>query len=181
MRRIVAGLFMSLDGVVESPEKWQMPYFNEEVGAALAAQMAQSDALLLGRRTYEEFAAFWPGQGSAGPGAFMNNVQKMVVSSTLGTPEWQNSTVIEGDLREELTALRNQTGNNILVSGSITLVSSLLRHELVDELGLMVCPLVIGNGRRLLEDPAGPIPLTLTGSEAFSNGVLSLTYRPPVG
>ncbi len=172
---------MSLDGVVESPETWQMPYFNDEMGAEIGAQMADSDALLLGRRTYEEFAAFWPGQEGAGPGAFMNNVQKLVVSSTLGTPEWQNSTVIEGDLVDELTKLKRRSGGTILVSGSLTLVSSLLRHALLDELGLMVCPIVVGRGRRLFEDTGGPIPVTLSGSKTLSNGVLNLAYRPAGG
>ncbi|HEX2046342.1 MAG TPA: dihydrofolate reductase family protein [Acidimicrobiales bacterium] len=181
MRRIVAGLFMSLDGVVESPEKWQGPYFNDEMGAELGAQMAQSDALLMGRRTYEEFAAFWPSQGSAGPAGFMNNVRKLVVSTTLRTPGWQNSKVIGGDLSEELTTLKRRTGGNILVSGSITLVSSLLRHGLLDELGVMVCPVVIGTGRHLFEDSAGPIPLALAASNTLDNGVLHLTYRPAAG
>ncbi len=181
MRRIVAGLFTSLDGVVESPERWQTPYFNEEMGAEIGAQMAQSDTMLLGRRTYEEFAAFWPGQGAAGPGAFMNNVQKVVVSTTLGTPEWQNSTVIRGDIAQELTNLKRQPGNDILVSGSITLVSSLVRHRLLDELGLMVCPVLVGHGRRVFDDTGDPIPLTLTGSKALSTGVVHLTYRPEHG
>jgi dihydrofolate reductase len=101
MRRIVAGLFMSLDGVVESPEKWQSPYFDEEMGAEIGAQMAAADTLLLGRRTYEEFAAFWPQQrGDAGPADFMNNTPKVVVSTTLDTVEWEGSRLLRGDVVE---------------------------------------------------------------------------------
>jgi dihydrofolate reductase len=95
MRKIVAGLFMSVDGVVESPEQWQVPYFNEEMGQALGAQMAESDTLLLGRRTYQEFAAFWPNQPSDAPFAdYMNSTPKLVVSTTLDTVEWENATLL---------------------------------------------------------------------------------------
>ena len=104
MRKIVAGLFMTLDGVVESPEKWQLPYFNDEMGAALESGMAASDAILLGRRTYQEFAGYWPDQGSDVPFAdHINNTPKLVVSTTLDTVEWRNSTLIKGDVAQELT------------------------------------------------------------------------------
>ena len=178
MRKIVAGLFTSLDGVVESPETWQTPYFNEEMTAEIGRQMAQADTLLLGRRTYQEFAAFWPQQGTAGPGGFMNTVPKLVVSETLGELEWQNSSLVEGGVVEELTRLKQQPGKNILVSGSITLVGSLLRHRLLDELGLMVCPVLVGSGRRLFEDGGQHLPLTLVESATFRNGVLATLYRP---
>ncbi len=178
MRSVVAGLFVSLDGVVESPEKWQMPYFNEEMGAEIGAQMAQADALLLGRRTYEEFAAFWPQQGDVGPGAFMNSVPKFVVSTTLDAVEWQNSSLLEGDVAEEVARLKQEPGKNILISGSATLVGSLLQHGLLDELGLMVCPVLVGRGKRLFEDDGGGVPMTLVSTKTLTNGVLNLTYRP---
>ena len=178
MRSVVAGLFVSLDGVVESPEKWQMPYFNEEMGAEIGAQMAQADALLLGRRTYEEFAAFWPQQGNDGTGAFMNSVPKFVVSTTLDAVEWQNSALLEGDVAEEVARLKQEPGKNILIPGSATLVGSLLRHGLLDELGLMVCPVLVGRGKRLFEDGGGGVPMTLVSTKTLTNGVLNLTYRP---
>ena len=178
MRKIVAGLFVSLDGVVESPEKWQSPYFNEEMGAEIGSQMAASDTLLLGRRTYEEFAAFWPQQGDAGPAGFMNNMPKLVVSATLRAVEWQNSSLISGDVADHLAKLKSQPGKNILVAGSPTLVGWLLRWNLLDELGLMVCPVLVGRGARLFDDDGDQVPLSLVGSKTLSTGVLNLTYRP---
>ena len=178
MRKIVAGLFVSLDGVVESPERWQSPYFNEEMGAEIGSQMASSDTLLLGRRTYQEFAAFWPQQGDAGPAGFMNNTPKFVVSSTVRAVEWQNSSLIGGDVAGQLAELKAQPGKNVLVAGSPLLVGWLLRQNLLDELGLMICPVLVGTGVRLFHDDGGQVPLNLVRSKTFSTGVLSLTYRP---
>ena len=179
MRKIVAGLFMSLDGVVESPEQWQLPYFNDEVGQAIGAQMAESDTMLLGRRTYQEFAAFWPNQPGDAPFAgYMNATPKLVVSTTLDTVEWENSALLKGDLAEELATLKRRSGKNLNVTGSGTLVRSLLRDNLLDELQLMVCPVVVGRGRHLFEDGGESKALTLVHSGTFSTGVLSLTYRP---
>jgi dihydrofolate reductase len=181
MRKIVAGLFVSLDGVVESPEQWQFPYFNDEMGQALGSSMAASDTLLLGRRTYQEFAAFWPGKGTDDPvGAYMNNTPKLVASTTLDTVEWHNSTLLGGDLAEELGKLKQQPGKNINVSGSGTLVRSLLRQSLLDELGLLVCPIVVGRGMRLFDDWSEQLQLKLQDAKAFGTGVLSLTYTPAV-
>ncbi|MCF6472689.1 dihydrofolate reductase [Nonomuraea sp. MG754425] len=177
MRRIVAGLFVSLDGVVEAPETWHFPYLNDEMDQAVTAQMAASDALLLGRRTYEIFAAHWPHQDAADPlAATLNAVPKYVLSTTLTAPTWQHTTVLAGDPRQELTRLKQQPGKDIGVSGSPSLVSWLLREGLLDELNLLVDPVMLGSGRRLFEDDAGPIPMTLTDSATFSTGVLNLTY-----
>ena len=177
MRKIVAGLFISVDGVVESPEKWQFPYFNDEMGEAVASAMAQGDTMLLGRRTYQEFAGFWP--DSDDPFAEqMNTTPKLVVSTTLDRVEWQNSTLIRGNLAKELTKLKQQPGKNINITGSATLVWSLLRDGLLDELGLLVCPIVVGSGRRLFKDGRDQVPLQLVDSKTFSTGVLSLTYAP---
>ncbi len=179
MRRIVAGLFMSLDGVVESPEKWQSPYFNEEMGAEIGAQMAASDTLLLGRRTYEEFAAFWPRQeGDGGPAGFMNNTPKVLVSTTLDAVEWQNSTLARGDLVHAVSKLKAQPGKDVLVTGSVTLVRSLLLSGLLDELGVVLCPIVVGSGTHLFEDGPHPVPMRLVASRPFASGVVNLTYRP---
>jgi len=179
MRKIVAGLFISLDGVVEAPETWHFPYFNDEMGAAVAAQMAAADTMLLGRRTYEGFAAFWPNQGSDVPAADqMNATPKLVASTTLTSVDWQNSTLIKGDVAEELTRLKQGPGKDIAVTGSSTLVRSLLRDGVLDELRLLVHPIVVGQGARLFPDGTSRHPLRLVDATTFTTGVLYLTYRP---
>jgi len=177
MRKIAAGLFISLDGVVESPETWTGPYFNDQLGQAVGALMAANDAMLLGRMTYEGFAASFGGQ-SGGMADQMNNTPKFVVSSTLTSADWQNSTLINGDVAEQIRQLKQQPGRNIGMSGSSTLVSWLLRQGLLDELHLLVFPVVIGRGKRLFSEPDGQVPLTLAGSESFSTGVVHLSYEP---
>jgi dihydrofolate reductase len=180
MRKVTAGLFVSLDGVTESPEKWQLPYFNDEMGEAIGAAMAAADAMLLGRVTYQEFASYWPGVRSEDqPFAdYMNNTPKYVVSTTLDTVEWSNSTLIKGNLAEEITKLKQQPGKNIGITGSTTLVQSLLQDDLLDELGLMIHPVVVGSGKRLFEEGGELKALKLIDSKTFSTGVVSLTYQP---
>ena len=179
MRKIVAGLFISLDGVVEAPENWQMPYFNDEMGEVVGSNMAAADTMLLGRRTYQEFADFWPNQSSDEQFADqINSIPKLVASTTLDRVDWQNSILIRGNVAEELAKLKEQPGKNINVTGSVTLVRSLLRDDLLDELGLLVHPIVVGAGKRLFEAGSGQIPLTLVDSKTFSTGVVSLTYQP---
>jgi dihydrofolate reductase len=182
MRKVTAGLFVSLDGVTESPEKWHFPYFNDEMGEAIGAAMATADAMLLGRVTYQEFASYWPGVSSEDqPFAdHMNNTPKYVVSTTLEEPlEWQNSTLIKGNVAEEISKLKLQPGKNIAITGSATLVQSLVQDDLLDELGLMVHPVVLGSGKRLFEQGGGdPKALTLVDSKTFSTGVVYLTYQP---
>src|SRR4051794_37710841 len=126
MRKIVAALFVSVDGVVESANEFTAGYMDHEVGEELGAQMAERDTMLLGRRTYDEFAAVWPARGSDNPiGAEMNNTPKLVVSSTLeSVNQWQNSTLIRGNPVEELNQLKEQPGKNILIVGSATLARS---------------------------------------------------------
>jgi dihydrofolate reductase len=179
MRKIVAAEHLTLDGVVQSPEKWSFQYFNDELIGAIGASMASADTMLLGRRTYQEFAAVWPDRGTDEPvAAVMNNTPKLVVSTTLDTVEWQNSTLITGNLVEELTRLKRQPGKNISVVGSPTLVRSLLREGLLDELQLLVYPIVVGTGERLFPDKGEPVPLRLVDATTFGTGVLSLTYAP---
>jgi dihydrofolate reductase len=178
MRKVVAGLFISLDGVVESPANWAYEYFNDDVWNAIGAGIAQADAVLLGRRTYLEFAELWPSQGSEVPMAdFLNNMPKYVVSSTLDTLDWAGSSLLRGDLAEELATLKEQPGSNIQVPGSPTLVRSLLRDGLLDELSLMIAPIVVGAGMRLLAE-MDRVPLKLLQSSALSTGVLAVTYEP---
>jgi len=183
MRKVIASEIVSLDGVVESPEKWHFPYFNDEMAEAIGEAMAASDAMLLGRVTYEEFAAFWPSQEASEDDQqttdYMNNTPKFVVSKTLEEPlEWNNSTLIEGDVAEEISKLKQQPGKDISISGSPTLVRSLLEEDLLDELRLMLHPIVVGSGKRLFEEGSDRKALQLLDSKTFSTGVLYLTYQP---
>ncbi len=180
MRKVVAGLFISLDGVVESPEKWHFPYLNDEMMEVVGSGMAASDAILLGRVTYQEFAAYWPAVSAEDEpmAAYMNNTPKYVVSTTLDKAEWNNSTLITGDIAEGITRLKQQPGKNISIIGSATLVQSLLQADLLDEVGLLVHPVVVGSGKRLFKDGGDLKRLNLIDSKTFSTGVLSLTYQP---
>jgi len=179
MRKIVAGLFISLDGVTEAPENWQLAYINDEMLEAVGSAMAESDTMLLGRRTYEEFAGYWPDQGSEVEFAdHMNNTPKLVVSTTLDTVEWRNASLLAGNVAEELTSLKQQPGKDISITGSATLVRSLLRERVLDELRLLVHPIVVGRGGRLFPDGEPQTPLELVDSKTFSTGVVYLTYRP---
>jgi dihydrofolate reductase len=179
MRKIVAQLFVSLDGVVESPEIWHLQYWNDELRAAVASQLEVADILLLGRRTYEVFAASWPQRSSDTLFADrINSMPKLVVSSTLTELHWRNSTLLRGDVAEELTRLKATPGNHVTVSGSPTLVLWLLRTGLLDELQLLVHPVVVGGGARLFPDAGDPHNLALAQATCFETGVLDLTYRP---
>ena len=179
MRKIVAGLFISLDMVYESPDTWHFPYFNDEMGQVVFGKMADNDTMLLGRQTYQEFASYWPRQSSDVPPAdYMNNTPKVVVSNSLtSVDEWQNSTLLSGNLPEGLRKLKDQPGKNIGITGSGTLVRSLLEQGLLDELTLLVHPIVVGRGKRLWDGEHAQVPLTLVSSKTLSTGVLSLTYR----
>ena len=176
MRKIVAGLHMSLDGVIESPEKWSFDYYCDEVGQSIKARRDATETLLLGRTMYQEFAAFWPGQ-SGEVADFMNNTPKLVASTTLTSVDWSGATLIEGDVVTALTALKEKPGGAITITGSATLIRSLLRAGLLDELHLMVCPIVLGTGKRLFDETNGRVPLQLAGSESFPTGVVHLTYE----
>jgi dihydrofolate reductase len=179
MRKITAGLFMSLDGVVESPGEWGFRYANDAMWAGIVAAVAQADAVLLGRRTYENFARFWPTQDSDVPMSdFLNNTPKHVVASTRQALEWGPATLVVGDLADALNALKQQPGRNIQVPGSPTLVRSLLRDGLLDELSLNVCPIVVGSGMRLFEGMKAELRLELVDSTSFATGVVGVTYRP---
>jgi dihydrofolate reductase len=177
MRSVHARLFITLDGVIEAPEKWVKA--DDDMFAAMEAEYAQSDALLLGRRTYETFAASWPQRGSEVPNAnWMNNTRKYVASTTLESPQWNNSVVIEGDVAEAVTRLKQEDGKDIIVNGSGVLVRMLIRNHLLDELRLFVHPVVVGSGVRLFDDGSDPVELALADSHAYANGVIALTYRP---
>ena len=181
MRKVVASELVSLDGVMGSPQEWAFSYSDDEMEQANASGMAASDALLLGRATYQEFASYWPYQNSADQPYtdYLNNTPKFVVSTTLEEPlEWQNSTLIKGNLAEEITELKRLPGKDITIIGSAALVQSLLADGLLDELRLMVHPLVLGGGKRIFEDGGDQEALELLDSKTFDTGVLYLTYRP---
>jgi len=189
MRKVIASEFLSLDGVMEDPGGaegseyggWSFAYFNEELGQAIGEGFAASDALLMGRTTYEEWAAFWPKQNpEENPDAVqMNAVRKYVVSTTLEEPlEWSNSTLIKENVAEEIEKLKNQPGKDIVISGSGSLVRSLLEDGLIDELRLLVHPIVVGGGKRLFKEGGERMALELVDSKTFSTGVVYLTYRP---
>ncbi len=176
MGSLKSGLFISLDGVIEAPETWHFPYFNDEMGAAVGQLMAESDAMLLGRTTYEGFAGYWP---TADPAdemtAAMNGARKYVVSNTLTEATWQNSSIVSGDVAAALTQLKQDV--RLSTTGSASLVRWMLEQGLVDELHLLVHPIVVGHGRKLFAD--GPtVPLELTSSTTFRTGVLHLVYAP---
>lgn len=179
MRKIVAGLFIALDGVYEAPEQWHFPYFDDDMGKAVDEQMKAADTMLLGRKTYEEFAGFWPDvdPNEIDIAPYMNETPKLVVSNTLTSADWQNSTLISGNVNEQLAAAKQQPGKNISIAGSGTLVRTLLRDGLLDELRLLVHPIAAGKGKRLFDDD-NQYPLQLVDSQTFSTGVLYLTYQP---
>jgi dihydrofolate reductase len=181
MRKVIAWELVALDGVMEAPEKWSFQFHNDEMAEAQGAGMAAADAMLLGRVTYQEFASYWPYQNSADQPFtdYLNNTPTFVVSTTLEEPlEWQNSTLIKDNVAEEIARLKRQPGKDIGIVGSGTLVRSLLRDDLLDELQLMVHPLVVGSGKRLFGDGGDQKALKLVDSKTFSTGVLSLTYQP---
>jgi dihydrofolate reductase len=180
MRKVVASELVSLDGIMEKPEQWAFSYSNDEMAEANASGMANSDAMLLGRATYEEFAAFWPYQDRTEQPYtdYLNNIPKYVVSRTLDEPlEWQNSTLIKGDVAAEVSKIKEQPGKDIGIVGSGALVRWLLRENLLDELSLMVHPIVLGRGERLFEEGGDQKALELVDSKTFSTGVVHLTYQ----
>ena len=182
MRKITAQLFISLDGVVEAPDQWHFPYFNEEMGAAVYAGLSKADTLLLGRKTYDSFAGAWPAREEAGEvdasfAKVLGDARKIVVSRQRLEFTWRNSELLQGDLIEAVTALKNEPGGPIGMSGSVSVVRQLLAAGLLDELHLMVHPIAVRKGERLF-DEGEPVPLRLVSSETFTTGVLNLLYAP---
>ena len=178
MGRIVSNFFISLDGVVESPDMWHFPYFDDAMGEIVGQGMSTSGAMLMGRRLYDEWSEFWPGQGPEVPfSEYINTIPKYVLSTTLTDAAWQNTTVVSGDVAERVREVKASTDGDIAMSGSATTVRWLLANGLLDELALLVHPIAVGSGQRLFEDTATH-PLTLLHSEALGSGVLHLRYAP---
>ncbi len=193
MKKLVVGTFLTLDGVMQAPGGaeedteggfkhggWQMPYFDADAGKIMDEVMADTAAMLLGRVTYQIFAGYWPTAPADDPiTGQMNSMPKYVVSRTLNGLQWNNSKLIKGDLREEITKLKERAGPGILsVIGSGKLAQSLMREKLVDEYILWFHPLVLGSGKRLFEDGVVPSSLKLLDTKKTGSGVMILTYQP---
>ncbi|MBB5166641.1 dihydrofolate reductase family protein [Mycobacterium sp. AZCC_0083] len=180
MRKITAGMFVSLDGVVEAPDQWHFPYFNDEMGAAVDAQLGAADTILLGRETYDSFAGAWPDREADGGedaefAKKLGDARKIVVSRQRLEFDWRNSEQLTGDLVDAVSALKSEPGGDIAMSGSVSVVRQLLAAGLLDELHLFVHPIAVRTGARLFDD-GETIPLRLLSSQAFKTGVLYLVY-----
>jgi dihydrofolate reductase len=186
MARILVTEFMSLDGVVEDPGGaedfkyggWSFEISRGDEGDRFKLDETMSSAgLLLGRKTYDGFADAWPSREGDFADKF-NNMPKYVVSSTLDNPEWTNTTVLRGDVAEEVAKLKQEQDGDLVVHGSVQLAQTLLEHDLVDELRLMVFPVVLGAGKRLFGDTSDKKPLKLVDSKTVGDGVAILVYQP---
>jgi dihydrofolate reductase len=187
MRKIIVTEYVTADGVMQDPggaEKgghggWSRPYFNEEAGQYKFDEIFRVEALLLGRVTYQGFAAAWPNyKDEAGFADRMNGMPKYVVSNTLTSADWNNSTILRGDVVEAVKKLKQADGQPLLVAGSAQLVHTLRQHNLVDEYRLMVHPVVVGGGKRLFQDAPETTPLKLLSSQSLKTGIIILTYAP---
>jgi dihydrofolate reductase len=179
MRKVVVSEFVSLDGVIEHP-MWTFEFGCKEQDQFKFDEMKASDALLLGRVTYDGFAASWPNmiEETGEYGEMMNGYPKYVVSTTLDQAEWNNSSVIKDNIVEEINKLKQQPGRDILVFGSGVLVKTLMKHDLIDEYRLMMFPVVVGGGQKLFADGLDKKPLKLADTKTLSSGVVVLTYHP---
>jgi dihydrofolate reductase len=192
MRKIVVTNFVTLDGVMQGPGDpnedrsggfehggWVMPYLGEEWGQIAGEGMAASDALLFGRVTYQIMESYWPHQPHDDPFAEkMNGTTKYVVSNTLREVTWAGSNIISGDVGAELRKLKEQPGENIVVLGSGDLIQTLIEHDLIDEYSLLMCPVVLGDGKRLFRHGGPKATLELVEARPMASGALVLTYRP---
>jgi dihydrofolate reductase len=192
MAKLVVINNLTLDGVMQAPGRpdedlrggfeyggWAVPYHDEVMGRVMGERMARGGPLLLGRRTYEDFAGFWPKQKDNPYTEVLNNVQKYVASTTLTESlPWSNSTLLRGDAAEAVAKLKEESGKDIGVLGSGQLIQSLMRHDLVDEYVLLIHPLLVGSGRRLFPDGGPFAALRLVDSVTTTTGVLIATYQP---
>lgn len=188
MRKIIVLTFVSLDGVMQAPGGpeedpsggfeyggWTFPYFDESAGKLMEEQMSRPFALLLGRKTYDIFAAYWPSHAEGWPG--VNEAKKYVVSNSLTKADWNNSAVISGDVVEKIRGLKTEEGPDLQVHGSGNLVQTLLKHDLVDELWLKIFPITLGKGKRLFAEGAVPAAFKLTNSRVTRSGVIFANYE----
>jgi dihydrofolate reductase len=193
MRKLIVNEFLSLDGVMQGPGSpdedreggfvhggWQLPYFDEVFAEVAAEGITEAGGYLFGRKTYENMAAYWPTQPDDDMfAATLNTLPKFVASTTLREPlEWQNSTLLQGDVAKAVAELKEQDGKNLVVLGSGELVQTLLENDLVDEFGLMIHPIVLGSGKRLFREGSAKKPLRLIRSTTSSTGVVIASYEP---
>jgi dihydrofolate reductase len=177
--KIVVTEFITLDGVVEAPNEWSFPYWTDETAKFKLEELRAADAQLLGRITYEGFAAAWPSMTDAeGFAERMNGMPKYVASTTLKKAEWNNSTIIKENLAQEVAALKQQPGGDILVAGSMTLIAALMEYDLVDEYRLLVYPIVRGKGKRLFTDGKSASLTLVENKPMGASGVCLLRYVP---
>lgn len=182
-RRITASLFISLDGVVDAPDQWHFPYFNDEMGAAVDASLKTADVMLFGRRTYDSFAGAWPdreaaGGDDAGFAKQLGDLRKIVFSRSPLEFQWRNSEQARGDVAEVAAALKGESGGDVALSGSVSVIRQLLDAGLLDELQLLVHPIAVRKGMRLFDEGEPSVPLKLLRSQTFTTGVLHLVYGP---
>jgi dihydrofolate reductase len=177
-RKISATFFMSLDGVIADPHLWSFPYWNDAIGKFKDAELRQTDALLLGRKTYESFAAAWPGRkDDEGFADKFNTMPKYVVSSTLKKAEWSGSQIVRpAELGKLIARLKAEKGGDVMAHGSAQLVQSLMRNDQLDELRLLVYPITLGKGKKLFED-SGENHLKLSSATTYGTGVVALIYE----
>ena len=188
MGKIIVSEFITLDGVIEAPggddslgerSGWSMPYFNDETAKFKLDDLQASDALLMGRVTYQIHAVAWPSMtDEEGFADLMNGLPKYVVSTTLEKVEWNNSRLIRGNIPEAVEKLKHEVQRNILIEGGSDLVTLLMRHDLIDEYLLLVHPVVVGKGKRLFREDSHKQDLKLIAAQAFVTGVVALTYKP---
>ncbi len=191
MRKLTVGAFLSIDGVVQGPGTphedesggfshggWTVNYWDEIMGQVMAASMSSPFEMVLGRKTYDIFAAHWPNAGDDPAAAALNNATKYVASRTRTSLEWVNSTLIEGNVADGVAKLRNQNGTDLQVHGSGNLLQTLMAHDLIDEYRLWVFPVVLGEGKRLFADGAVPRGLKLIDHVVSTTGVVMSTYQP---
>ena len=190
MRPLVVSTFVTLDGVMQAPGGpeedptgsfdhggWSAGYWDDAMGERMGELMGKPFDLLLGRKTYEIFAAHWPHVPDEPGAEQLNSARKHVASRTLDTLKWENSTLLEGDVPEAVAKLKQEDGPEIQVHGSSDLIQTLLEHDLVDELRLMIFPVVLGTGKRIFGDGAVPAELALADSDTSSTGVVMATYK----
>jgi dihydrofolate reductase len=188
MRQVVVAEYLSLDGVGEDPGRigafehrgWIIPYYDDELATYMSNQLSASDALLLGRTTYEGFVTVWPSRSGDPIADRMNSLPKHVASTTLEEPLDWNATLLKADVADEVRKLTQQPGGNILIYGSGTLVRALMRRDLIDVYQIMLIPVVLGSGERFFREGHDPTTLSLTDVRTTAAGVVVLTYRRPL-
>ncbi len=187
--RLSVGNFMTIDGVMEAPgsdddslleaelQGWSMPYMVDEIGMRILEQLQTNSGILLGRKTYDTFARFWPKMPADDPfGQLMNGKPKWVVSTTLDKADWNNTTIIRNNVFDEIRKLKAQPGNDIAIIGSGELIYSLMQHDLIDHIELLVCPVVLGKGKRMFGEFSAPKHFKLVSTTPFSSGAVILSY-----